>query len=49
MKALDIDSQPCLIHTAGTPKAVHIQLPARHERKHIDGALRLIAQGARLG
>ncbi len=49
MKALDIDSQPCLIHTAGTPKAVLIQLTARHERKTIDSELSLIEQGSQMG
>ena len=49
MKALDIDSQPCLIHTTGTPKAVLIQLTARHERKTIDSELSLIEQGSQMG
>lgn len=49
MKALDIDSQPCLIRTAGTPKAVLIQLTARHERKTIDSELSLIEQGSQMG
>ena len=49
MKPTVIKTQPCLIHTAGTPAAVLIQLTARHERKTIDRELMLIEQGADIG